>query len=31
MRRLGDIAAEYVSDTPRFPAAAADSHHGHEH
>ncbi len=31
MRRLADIAASYVSDTPRFPAAAADSHHGHEH
>ncbi|RPJ01765.1 MAG: hypothetical protein EHM39_02850 [Chloroflexi bacterium] len=31
MRRLADIAAEYVSDTPRFPAAAADPRHRHEH
>jgi hypothetical protein len=31
MRWLNDLAAEHVSDTPQFPAAAADHHHGHEH
>jgi hypothetical protein len=30
VRQLNDIAAEYVSDAPQFPAAA-DHHHGHEH